>query len=94
MAHYAIIDTTTNVVTHVITGVDENVTQIDVDGTQVGGSSEAWEAFYLKAYNNPNYICKRCSYNGNIRGLYPTPGATYDPVKDEFIKQYNSEIDK
>lgn len=89
MAHYAIIDTTDNRVVHVLTGVDENITQIDVDGTEVGGSSEAWEAFYLAKFNipyyNPNYICKRTSYNGNIRGVYAGVGCFYDPVKDEFL---------
>jgi hypothetical protein len=94
MAHYAIIDTTDNTVIHVMTGVDETVTQTDVDGTEVGGSSEAWEVFYLKNYNNPNYICKRCSYNGNIRSIYPGPGDTYDPIKDEFVKKYKFEINE
>jgi hypothetical protein len=89
MAHYAIIDTTDNRVVHVMTGVDENITQIDIDGTEVGGSSEAWEAFYLAKFNipyhNPNYICKRTSYNGNIRGVYAGVGYAYDPVLDVFV---------
>jgi len=40
MAHYAFLNNN-NVVTEVITGVDENIIQIDTDGTQVGGSTEA-----------------------------------------------------
>jgi hypothetical protein len=45
MAHYALLDEN-NIVTAVFTGVDENITQTDLDGTLVGGSSEAWETFY------------------------------------------------
>lgn len=84
MAHYAIIDER-NIVIQVITGVDETITQIDTDGTEVGGSSEAWEAFYTKQLNNPNLFVKRCSYNGNIRGEYPGIGYTYDAQSDEFV---------
>jgi len=40
MAHYAFLDDN-NVVTEVITGVDENIIQTDLDGTQVGGNTEA-----------------------------------------------------
>ena len=73
MAHYAIIDER-NIVIEVITGVDENITQTDKDGTQVGGSTEAWEAFYTAQLRNPNLFVKRCSYNGSIRGQYPGSG--------------------
>lgn len=84
MAHYAIIDER-NIVIQVITGVDENITQTDTDGTEVGGSTEAWEAFYTAQLNNPNLFVKRCSYNGNIRGEYPGIGYTYDADLDEFV---------
>lgn len=84
MAHYAIIDER-NIVIQVITGVDENITQTDTDGTEVGGSGEAWEAFYTAQLNNPNLFVKRCSYNGNIRGEYPGIGYTYDADLDEFV---------
>ena len=84
MAHYAIIDNR-NIVTQVITGVDENVTQIDKNGDEVGGSTEAWEAFYTAQLNNPDYYVKRTSYNGNIRGVYAGIGWTYDADLDEFI---------
>jgi hypothetical protein len=85
MAHYAIIENTNNTVIEVITGVDENVTQTDLDGTIVGGSSEAWEAFYTAQLKNPNLYVKRTSYNGTIRGKYAGIGDTYDPVADEFV---------
>lgn len=84
MAHYAIINEQ-NIVIAVNTGVDETVTQIDTDGTEVGGSSEAWEAFYTAQLSNPNLFVLRCSYHGNIRGVYPGIGYTYDAQLDEFV---------
>lgn len=84
MAHYAIIDER-NIVIQVITGVDENITQTDTDGTKVGGSTEAWEAFYTAQFNNPNLSVKRTSYNNNFRGVYAGIGYTYDAVNDVFV---------
>lgn len=84
MAYYAIINEQ-NIVIAVNTGVDETVTQIDTDGTEVGGSTEAWEAFYTAQLNNPNLYVLRCSYNGNIRGVYPGIGYTYNAQLDEFV---------
>lgn len=84
MAHYAIINEQNKVIA-VNTGVDETVTQIDTDGTEVGGSSEAWEAFYTAQLKNANLFVKRCSYHGNIRGKYPAIGDTYDAQLDEFV---------
>jgi hypothetical protein len=76
MAHYAWLDEN-NVVVNVTVGVDENVVQQDI-----GGSSEAWEAFYFEA---TGYTIKRTSYNGNIRKRYAGIGYTYDEVNDVFI---------
>lgn len=90
MAHYAIINEQ-NTVIAVNTGVDETVTQIDTDGKEVGGSSEAWEAFYTAQLANPNLFVLRCSYHGNIRGKYPAIGDTYDPDLDEFVSPLASE---
>ena len=81
MAHYAFLDEN-NIVTEVITGVDENIIQTDTDGTQVGGTSEAWEEFYG---NFRGQTCKRTSYNNNYRGRFAGIGFTYDPVNDIFI---------
>ena len=81
MAHYAFLNEN-NIVTEVIVGVDEDVTQIDLDGTQVGGSSEAWETFYG---NLKNQTCKRTSYNGNYRKNFAGIGFSYDSEKDAFI---------
>lgn len=85
MAHYAIITKKNNIVQSVITGVDENITQIDADGTEVGGSTEAWEAFYTAQLANPNLYVLRTSYHGNIRGVYAGIGYTYDAELDEFV---------
>ena len=81
MAHYAFLDEN-NVVTEVITGVDENTVQTDLDGTEVGGTSEAWEAFYG---NFRGQVCKRTSYNNNYRKNYAGIGYTYDAARDAFI---------
>ena len=84
MAHYALLDSN-NVVVKVITGVDETETQTDTDGTVVGGSGEAWEAFYAAQSWHESLTCKRTSYNGNFRGIYAQVGYTYDPVSDMFV---------
>jgi len=84
MAHYAFLDSN-NIVVKVITGVDETVTQVDTDGTVVGGSSEAWEQFYQNQPQHQGLLCKRTSYNGNFRGVYAGIGYTYDAVNDVFV---------
>jgi len=84
MAHYALINKD-NIVVQVITGVDENEVQTDLDGTQVGGSTEAWEAFYASRPEFAGLTCKRTSYNGNIRGNYAGVGYKYDLDFDVFI---------
>ena len=85
MAHYAYIDPTNNLVVKVLTGVDEDVTQLDGD-VEVGGSTEAWEQFYAAQPWHQGLICKRTSYNGNIRKQYAGVGYTYDAVRDEFVQ--------
>jgi hypothetical protein len=71
MAHYAFLDKN-NIVTEVITGRNETET--------VNGISD-WEQYYG---NLRNQICKRTSYNGNIRGKYAGIGDYYDAEKDIF----------
>ena len=92
MAHYAIINEQ-NTVIAVNTGVDETVTQIDTDGTEVGGSTEAWEAFYTAQLANPNLFVLRCSYHGNIRSKYPAIGDTYNADLNEFVSPYVEPIE-
>ena len=84
MAHYALLDKD-NVVVQVITGVDENVIQTDLDGTQVGGSTEAWEQFYASRPWFEGLTCKRTSYNGNIRANFAGIRYKYDSDFDVFI---------
>jgi len=84
MAHYALLNAEKEVIT-VITGVDEWITQTDTDGTLVGGTAEAWEAFYAAQPWHGAVSCKRTSYNGNIRFNYAGIGYTYDTARDAFI---------
>ena len=84
MAHYALLDSN-NVVVKVITGVNETETQTDTDGTVVGGSGEAWEAFYAAQPWHEGLTCKRTSYNSNIRKQYAGIGYSYDSVADVFV---------
>jgi len=71
MAHYAFLDAN-NVVTEVITGIDE--TEL-IEGLD----TETWYG------NFRGQTCKRTSYNGNIRKQYARIGFTYDSVNDVFI---------
>jgi hypothetical protein len=94
MASYALINKD-SIVVNVITGVDENITQIDTDGKTVGGSTEAWEEFYSSRPDFADLTCKRTSYNttGNTHTTGVTPfranyagiGFIYDSVFDVFI---------
>ena len=77
MSHYAVINEQ-NTVIEVRTGVDEDVIQ-----NGVGGSTEAWEAFYTAQLNNPTLFVKRCSYNATMRGKYPAIGDTWNGT--EFV---------
>lgn len=71
MAHYAFLDEN-NIVTEVITGVDE-IELIE------GLDTETWYG------NFRGQVCKRTSYNNRIRFNYAGVGYTYDPVRDAFI---------
>ena len=71
MAHYAFLDEN-NVVTEVITGINE--TEL-IEGLD----TETWYG------NFRNQICKRTSYNNNIRKQYAGIGYSYDPVADVFV---------
>lgn len=71
MAHYAFLDEN-NIVTEVITGIDENET---IDGKD----PETWYGEFK------GQTCVRTSYNGKIRFNYAGIGFTYDPIDDAFI---------
>ena len=72
MAHYAFLDNK-NIVTEVITGRDEDEV--------VDGISD-WEEYYG---NFRGQVCKRTSYNGNIRKNYAGLGFYFDEGRDAFI---------
>jgi hypothetical protein len=71
MAHYAFLDDN-KIVTEVIVGIDE--TEL-IEGLE----PETWYG------NFRGQVCKRTSYNGNIRKNYAGVGFTYDPELDAFI---------
>jgi hypothetical protein len=71
MAHYAFLDAN-NVVTEVIVGIDE--TEL-IEGLD----PETWYG------NLRGQVCKRTSYNGNIRKQYAGIGYTYNADADVFI---------
>lgn len=71
MAHYAFLDEN-NIVTEVITGIDETE---NIEGLD----TETWYG------NFRGQVCKRTSYNGNYRKNYAGVGFTYDAVRDAFI---------
>jgi hypothetical protein len=71
MAHYAFLDSN-NFVSEVIVGVDE--TEL-IEGLD----PETWYA------NFRGQVCKRTSYNGNIRKNYAGVGFFYDAERDAFI---------
>jgi hypothetical protein len=71
MAHYAFLDDS-NIVTEVITGIDE--TEL-IEGLD----TETWYG------NFRGQKCVRTSYNNRIRFNFAGVGYTYDPVDDAFI---------
>jgi hypothetical protein len=71
MAHYAFLDDN-NIVTEVITGIDE--TEL-IEGLD----TETWYG------NLRQQVCKRTSYNNKIRKNYASIGFTYDVELDAFI---------
>lgn len=71
MAHYAFLDEN-NIVTEVITGIDE--TEL-IEGLD----PETWYG------NFRGQVCKRTSYNASIRKNYAGIGFSYDEALDAFI---------
>ena len=71
MAHYAFLNEN-NIVTEVITGIDE--TEL-IEGLD----TETWYG------NFRGQVCKRTSYNKNIRKNYAGISYSYDATRDAFI---------
>jgi len=80
MAHYAFLNEN-NIVTEVIVGIDE--TEL-IEGLD----TETWYG------NFRGQVCKRTSYNNNVRGTYAGIGYSYNEEEDIFIapKPYPSWI--
>jgi hypothetical protein len=72
MAHYAFLDEN-NIVTEVITGRNE--------WEEVDGITD-WEAHYAEIRGQ---VCKRTSYNSNIRGIYAGINYSYNEEEDIFV---------
>jgi len=71
MAHYAFLDEN-NIVTEVITGIDETELIEGLDTETLYG-------------NFLGQVCKRTSYNANIRKNYAGLGYSFDAERDAFI---------
>jgi hypothetical protein len=71
MAHYAFLDEN-NIVTEVIVGIDESELIEGLD-------PETWYG------NFRGQVCKRTSYNANIRKHYAGIGHSYNTVLDAFV---------
>ena len=71
MAHYAFLNEN-NIVTEVIVGVDE---------TEIISGISNWEEYYGALRNQ---VCKRTSYNNNIRKNFAGKGMIYDEIRDAF----------
>ena len=71
MAHYAFLDEN-NIVTEVIVGIDEAEL---IEGLE----PETWYG------NFRGQVCKRTSYNNNIRGTYAAIGYSYNEEEDIFV---------
>ena len=71
MAYYAFLDEN-NIVTEVITGIDETDLIEGLD-------TETWYG------NFRGQTCKRTSYNNNIRGTYAGVGYYYNEEEDIFV---------
>jgi hypothetical protein len=71
MAHYAFLDKN-NIVTEVIVGIDETELIEGID-------PETWYGQFR------GQVCKRTSYNGNIRKNYAGIGWFYNETLDAFI---------
>jgi hypothetical protein len=71
MAYYAFLNES-NIVTEVINGIDENELIEGLD-------TETWYG------NFRGQVCKRTSFNNNIRKQYASIGYSYNPVADVFI---------
>ena len=84
MAHFARIDN--NVVRRVIVISDDVAPDPAPDNEAQG------QAFIVNVLGLAGEW-KQTSYNNNFRGVYGSPGYTYDPVSDEFVAPPEIELE-
>ena len=78
MAHFARVLNNQVVAVHVV----NNAVITDDDGVE----HEQWgKQFLAELHEYEADEILQCSYNGNIRGVYPGPGFSYDPIADVFV---------
>lgn len=78
MAHFARVIGGTVVKVHVVA----NAVITDGNGVEQESLGQQFLAD-LHGYDSSELL--QCSYNGNIRGVYPMPGYTYDATNDVFV---------
>ena len=88
MAHFAKIDSQTNIVLEVNVVNNNDIQNLPFP------ESESIGIAFLTLWNTPNTYWKQTSYNNNFRKNYAGVGDTYDESRDAFIapKPYNSWI--
>jgi hypothetical protein len=79
MAHFAKIDSNTNIVLDVNVVNNSDIQDLDYP------ESEAVGITYLTPWNTEGTYWKQTSYNNNFRKNYASIGDTYDAVRDAFI---------
>ena len=86
MVTYAFINEQ-NFVVQIIQSIDPTETQIDIDGTVVGGSVDAWQTFYENQTTHINDICRLCGSEVGVGFIYDAQTNTFTaPVKPEPVK--------
>lgn len=86
MAHFAKVDSQTNIVLEVNVVNNEDIQNLPFPESESIGTT------FLIPWNTPNTYWKQTSYNNNFRKNYAGIGYTYDESRDAFIppKPYNS----
>jgi hypothetical protein len=88
MAHFAKINSNTNIVLEVNVVNNEDIQNMEFPQSEPIGIT------FLIPWDTPNTYWKQTSYNNNFRKNYAGIGYTYDEGRDAFIapKPYNSWI--
>lgn len=86
MAHFAKVDSQTNIVLEVNVVNNEDIQNLPFPESESIGTT------FLIPWNTPNTYWKQTSYNNNFRKNYAGIGYTYDESRDAFIppKPFNS----